>query len=145
MPGLIPTWAIYSAVASHRLVERLWQRFPWLTEYFRWEGQHVVSTFSSLRPARSIGEQRAQFSSRLPGHILVVQMGGWHELWGIEHSLPAVGERVHRRRLPQISAMLWEKSAPVAWVEETGRRERGSTNGRWCDVGWAWMRFRATK
>ena len=49
-------------------------------------------------------------------------MGGWHELWGIEHSLPAVGERVHRRRLPQISAMLWEKSAPVAWVEETGRR-----------------------
>lgn len=30
--------------SSHRLVERIWERFPWLAEYFRYDGQRVTNS-----------------------------------------------------------------------------------------------------
>jgi RNA-directed DNA polymerase len=33
----------FCKASSYRLVERLWQRFPWLEEYYRWDGERVTS------------------------------------------------------------------------------------------------------
>ena len=74
--------AHFRRAASRRLVEGLWQRFPWLDEYFRRNGERVVYTFPPSRPALRLDQQKGQFSSRLPGHVLVVQLGNWCELWG---------------------------------------------------------------
>ena len=114
----------FRRAASTRLVERLWLRFPWLEEYFRWDGERVVYAFSPPRPALRIAQQRAQFCSRLPGHVLLAQMGRWWELWGgyPENLLPKGWRRFPESRLPAVENILWESGLPVAWIEETGRR-----------------------
>jgi hypothetical protein len=136
----------FRKASSYRLVERLWQRFPWLEEYFvcsglfQSDGERVAYAFSSPRSAFRISQQRGQFSSQLPGHILVVQMGSWWELWGGHPAYPlSPKERwFHKSRLPTIRDTLWESGVPVAWIRETGRRvtsinERAIV-GRWPGV-----------
>lgn len=117
----------FRKAASYRLVERLRQRFPWLGEYFRWDGGRIAYAFSPPRPALRIAQQKAQFSSRLPGHVLVVQLGNWWEVWGGHPAfpLPEAWRRFHKNRLPAIRDMLWESGVPVAWIVETGRRVTG--------------------
>lgn len=116
--------AHFRHAASHRLVERLWQRFPWLDEYYRRVGARVIYTFPPPRPAQRLDEQKAQFSSRLPGHVLVVQLGSWCELWGGNPAYPLAQaqRRFHISRLPAVEGKLWESGVPVAWIRETGRR-----------------------
>lgn len=108
--------------ASHRLVEQLWQRFSWLAEYYRREGERVVYTVSPPWPALRLDQQKAQFSSRLPGHILVAQLGNWYELWGgsPDYPLPPAWRRFHSKRLPALKHKLWASGAPVAWIAENG-------------------------
>ncbi len=72
----------FRKASSRRLVERLWQRFPWLAEYFRRDGWRVAYTFTPPRPALRLAEQRFQLCDRLPGHILMVQIGNWWQVWG---------------------------------------------------------------
>ncbi len=117
----------FRPAASHRLVAQLWHRFPWLREYFRRDGLRVAYTFTPPPAALRLAQQRAHFSSRLPGHILVVQMGHWCELWGGHpaYPLPASWRHFQRRRLPSIKHQLWESGVPVAWIAETGRRVTG--------------------
>lgn len=116
--------AHFRHAASHRLVARLWQRFPWLDEYFRREGARVIYTLPPPRPAERLDQQKAQFASRLPGHVLVVQMGNWCELWGGNPAYPLseAQRRLPRRRLPAVAARLQASGVPVAWIAETGRR-----------------------
>lgn len=110
--------------ASYRLIEQLWARFPWLAEYYRWDGERIAYAFRPPRPALRIDQRKAQLSSRLPGHVLVVQLGQWCELWGgcPDYLLPPAWRRFHRKRLPIIKHRLWAGGAPVAWIAETGRR-----------------------
>lgn len=109
--------------SSHRLVERIWERFPWLAEYFDYDGQRVTYTFTLPRPAFRLDQQKAQFSSQLPGHIIVAQLGNWYEIWGGHPAYPLSEEqrRFHRSHLPNVKRQLWESGLPVAWVAETGR------------------------
>lgn len=108
---------------SRRLIQRLWARFPWLAEYYRWDGVRLTWAFRQPRPALRLDQQKAQFSSGLPGHILVVQLGNWCELWGGHpaYPLPEAERRFHRDRLPALKRRLWASAAPVAWIAETGR------------------------
>jgi len=114
----------FRKASCYRLVERLWQRFPWLEEYYRRDGERVVYSFSPPRPALRITQQRFQFCSRLPGHIVVAQMGRWWEVWGgcPEGLLPEGWHRFHENRLATVRSMLWQSGLPVAWIRETGRR-----------------------
>jgi len=114
----------FRRAASYRLVERLRKRFPWLEEYFLWDGERVVYAFSRPRPALRMAQQRTQLCDRLPGHILVVQVGRWWEVWGDspEDLLPKGWRRFPESRLPTVKNRLWESGLPVAWIGETGRR-----------------------
>jgi hypothetical protein len=116
--------AHFRKAASYRLVQRLWRRFPWLEEYFLWDGERVAYAFSRPRPALRIARQKAQLCDRLPGHVLVVQMGRWWELWGgyPENLLPKGWQRFPQSRLPTVKNVLWQSGLPVAWIGETGRR-----------------------
>ena len=110
--------------ASQRLVARLWQRFPWLDEYYRRDGERVAFTFSPPRPALRLDQQKAQFSSRLPGHVLVAQLGSWCELWGGNPAYPLseAERRLPRSRLLAVARQLKASGVPVAWIAQTGRR-----------------------
>ena len=114
----------FRKAANYRLVERLRRRFPWLEEYYLWDGERVAYSFSPPRPALRISQQKARLCDRLPGHILVVQMGKWWELWGgyPENLLPRRWRRFPESGLPTVKNMLWESGLPVAWIRETGRR-----------------------
>ena len=114
----------FRQAASYHLVEQLWRRFPWLEEYFRWDGERVAYAFPPPRPALRIAQQKAQLCHRLPGHVLVVQMGQWWELWGgyPENLMPKGWPRFPESRLPTVKGTLWESGLPVAWIGETGRR-----------------------
>ncbi len=110
--------------SSHRLLARIWQDFPWLAEYFRCDGRRVVYTISPPGPARRIDQQKAQFSSRLPGHVIVAQLGKWYEVWGGHPAYPLCPDqrRFHASHLPAIEGELWQSGLPVAWIRETDRR-----------------------
>lgn len=116
--------AHFHKASCYRLVERIWRRFPWLEEYYRRDGERVVYSFSPPRPALGIAQQRAQFRSRLPGHVLAAQMGKWWEVWGgcPENLLPEGRRWFPESRLATAKNVLWESGLPVAWIEETGRR-----------------------
>ena len=109
---------------SRRLIQQLWARFPWLAEYYRWDGARLTWAFRRHRPALRLDQQQAQFSSGLPSHILVAQLGNWCELWGGHPACPLTEaeRRFHRNRLPALRRRLWASGAPVAWIAETGRR-----------------------
>ncbi len=113
----------FRRASSYQLIEWLWQRFPWLAEYFQRDGWRVIYTFTPPRPALRIAEQRFQFCELLPGHILVVQMGKWWEIWGHipQDLLPQKQRHFPESRLPIIKDILWPSGLPVAWIEETGR------------------------
>jgi len=114
----------FCRASSYRLVERLWQRFPWLSEYFRRDGWRVIYTFTPPRPAFRLAEQRFQFCDRLPDHILVVQLGKWREVWGDvpQNLLPRNLRRFPESCLPALKERLWQSGLPIAWIAETGRR-----------------------
>ena len=130
----------FRKAACYRLVERLRRRFPWLEEYYLWDGERVAYSFPPPRPALRIAQQKAQLCNRLPGHVLVVQMGKWWELWGgyPETLLPKGWRRFPQNRLTTVKNMLWESGLPVAWIGETGRRVTGINErvlvGRWPGV-----------
>ena len=86
--------------------------------------QSGVDAFNLPRPALRIAQQRTQLCSRLSGHVLVVQMGRWWELWvgRPEGLLPQERRRFPQSRLPTVRNILWESGLPVAWIRETGRR-----------------------
>ena len=52
--------AHFRKAACYRLVERLRRRFPWLEEYFRWNGERVDYSFAPPRQALRIAQQKAQ-------------------------------------------------------------------------------------
>jgi hypothetical protein len=100
--------AHFRKASCYRLVEGLWQRFPWLEEYYRWDGERVTYSFSPPRPALRLAQQRTQLCSRLPGHVLMVQMGQWWEVWGScpQGLLPPKRRRFPESRLPTVRNIL---------------------------------------
>jgi hypothetical protein len=114
----------FRKASSYRLVEQLWQRFPWLDEYFRRDGQKISYTFAPPRPAFRLTEQKRQFCDHLPGHMLVVQLGRWWEVWGhfSQDVLPRNRRRFSESRRSIIKNILWESGLPVVWIKETGQR-----------------------
>ncbi len=113
----------FRKASSHRLVEQLWQRFPWLAEYFRRDDWRVIYTFTPPRPALRLAEQRFQLCDRLPGHILMVQIGNWWQVWGDapQDLLPNKWRRFPESHLPAVKEILWQSKLPIAWIAETGR------------------------
>lgn len=90
-------------------------------------GRSIAFLIDPPRPALRIAQQRAQLCHRLPGHVLVVQMGRWWELWGSypEDLLSEEWQRFPDSRLPTVRDILWQSGLPVAWIGETGRRVTG--------------------
>jgi len=71
-------------------------------------------------------QQKKWFKARLPGHVLMLQKGGFWEM-DVESARDDLAlihwpSRFHRRRMAQIKKTLWKLGAPVAWIGETGRR-----------------------
>ena len=109
--------------SSYRLIQRIRRHFPWVEEYYLWEQKRVKYRIQPLPPARTIYEQRAEFERSLPGHILVVQMGKWWELWGeYPPNLPAGWKRFPESQLPTLKKILSQSPVPVGWIRETGLR-----------------------
>lgn len=119
--------AHFARASGHRQMERLWRRFPWLAEYLSWDGEHIAFTFPLPPPAQRLHQQKAQLLNRLPGHLVVAQVGNRYELWGGDPESPLPDSKRRRRygRLPALKRMLWARGTRVAWVTETGRRITG--------------------
>lgn len=66
--------------SSYRLILELRERFDWLDEYFRWAGRKVVFRRPSPRGALRFSQQKMWFINRLPGHVIMVQLGGFWEM-----------------------------------------------------------------
>jgi len=114
----------FRKAASFRLIKRLRRRFPWLDEYFVFNGQRISYSCPKLKPALRFSQQIARFVRQLPGHILAIQMGKWWELQGdcTDGCLPKELRRFRHSRFPEVRNILWESGRPVAWVMETGVR-----------------------
>ncbi len=61
--------------SCHNLVTDLWQRFRWLGEYFILKGNKVAARFPVPRYTLRFRQQRKWFQERLPGHVLMIQLG----------------------------------------------------------------------
>jgi len=88
-------------------------------------GHSVAIALQDEQKERHLQEviQKFQLGDRLPGHILVVQIGKWWELWGdIPEMLPIGWQRFPESRRSTVRNILWESGLAVAWIEETGRR-----------------------
>ncbi|MCD4751231.1 MAG: hypothetical protein K8R59_17815, partial [Thermoanaerobaculales bacterium] len=107
--------------SSWRLVESLKRRFPWLEEYFRRHGSKVAFVCPTPTGALRYLEQVEHFARHLPGHVLVIRLGGFVEVVPPEN----LGERSYRMPYRWVEALrrrLWASEMPVAWIAETGRR-----------------------
>jgi len=140
----------FGKASTHRLIQSLRRRFNWLDEYFYWcvkipplpkgrkkqilpKGKKGV--ISKKRPriskvvfrcpipryARRFVQQVIWFRGHLPGHVLMIQVGGF---WEMSYSA-ACSYRFHHRHLASIKPLLWESGLPVAWIYETGRQISG--------------------
>ena len=87
------------------------------------------------RDALRFAQQKAWFAAHFPGHVLLIQQGGFWEM-----SLPvftgsAAGRRAEnvaalmtwphhfpQSRLAALRLFLWRSRIPIARVKETGRR-----------------------
>jgi RNA-directed DNA polymerase len=137
--------------SSHRLLQGLRQRYPWLGEYVHWQGSKVVFRCPVPRQALRLAQQQAWFATYLPGHVLLIRQGQYWEVVvppttsaadkaAALDALRAWPRRLPRRRLPALKPVLWRSGLPVAWIVETGRRlgtiaER-ALHCRWA-YGWA--------
>ena len=112
--------------SSHRLVKTLRDRFWWLEAYFVWDGSKVSLRYPIPRFTLRSWQQRRWFRDRFPGHVLMIQKGGFWEMdvlsRGTGLCLAQWPKRIHRRGLAGVKAALWEAKVPVAWIGETGRR-----------------------
>jgi len=123
--------------STHGLTVSLWERFPWLNEYFLRNGSKVVYRYPTPRHASLLIQQKRWFSNRLPGHALMIRQGGFWEM--LPATAGSYGEnrtinleisagwpkRFPQRNLKRYESMLWEKRVAVAWIQETGRRLTG--------------------
>lgn len=112
--------------SSHRLITALRNRFWWLEEYFIWEAGKVGLRYPVPRFALRFWQQKKWFKTRLPGHVRMIQKGGF---WEMDVQTSGTGlrrsqwpERIHRRGLARVKTKLWKANVPVAWIAETGRR-----------------------
>jgi RNA-directed DNA polymerase len=119
--------------SSHRLLQELRQRYPWLDEYVHWHGSKVVFRCPVPRHALRLAQQTAWFATHLPGHVLLIRQGRYWEVFvppttsaadtaAALDALHAWPRRVPRRRLPALRPVLWRSGLRVAWIGETGRR-----------------------
>ncbi len=107
--------------SSRRLVESLQRRFRWLTEYFRRHGSKVDFVCPTPGGALRYRAQVEHFRRCLPGHVLVLRLGAFVEVVPPGNSDQRV-VRVPRSRIENLRRRLWYGDAPVAWIDETGRR-----------------------
>jgi hypothetical protein len=103
--------------SSHRLLQELRQRYPWLDEYVHWQGSRVVFRCPVPRHALRLAQQTAWFATHLPGHGLLIQQGRYWEVVvppttsdadkaAALDALRAWPCRVSRRRLPALKSVL---------------------------------------
>jgi RNA-directed DNA polymerase len=136
----------FNKASTHRLVQALRKRFNWLDEYFCWcekikiplrKGKtekalrkekkikrwisKVVYRYPIPRYAQRFAQQTMWFRVRLPGHVLMIQVG---QFWEISFS-SGCSHRFPQRLMTEIKPLLWESGLPVAWIEETGRQISG--------------------
>jgi hypothetical protein len=123
----------FQKASAYRLITGLRRRFPWLDEYFIWIPNSKNKIFAlrkpnyilayscpRLRPPLRLSQQKVRLCRQLPGHILVVQVGNFWELWGGGFDLPKNLRRFPDSRLPEVREILWASGFPVAWIRETG-------------------------
>ncbi len=138
----------FGKASTYQLINALRQRFNWLEEYFYW-CERIVPTMSLKkesnkkqreknvvqkrrifkviyrcpipRYARRFAQQIMWFRARLPGHILMIQVG---KFWEMSYS-PFCSYRFPQHHLVELKPLLWECGLPVAWIEETGRQISG--------------------
>jgi len=120
----------FGRASSRRLIEATRGRFGWLDEYFRWQGNQPTEQVAAPRAALTYVAQRGWFARRFRGHVLVMQLGGFWQifagpieqtvsLWAWVSLLP---RRFSRRDLGLARRLRWDARVPVAWIGETGRR-----------------------
>jgi len=138
----------FGKASTHRLIHALRQRFNWLDEYFYWcevpilrKEKHLIEIGGNLvkktilrkkgtrinkvvyrcptpRHATRFAQQSVWFMGHLPGHVLMIQLGGF---WQISFT-PFCSYRFPHRDLAKLKPLLWESGFSVAWIEETGRQ-----------------------
>jgi len=112
--------------SCYNLIAGLRKRFWWLDEYFIWKADRVMIRFPVPRFTLRFSQQIKWFQERLPGHVLVIQLGRFYDvkMQSLQNVLPPAHcpTRFHRRRMTRIREVLWKSGASVAWTGETGRR-----------------------
>jgi len=124
----------FGKASSYRLIRRLRGRFVWLDEYFRWQEGKVIFRCPVPRHALRLSQQKMWFVNRLPGHIIMLQLGRFWEMirepsGGCGKNNPdglatvtALPCHFPNRRLSYVKSILWKSKHHVAWIGETGRR-----------------------
>lgn len=131
----------FNKASSYQLIQSLRQRFWWLEEYFYWGQKASASKIktdpnnpkTSVTPnpqifkvifrcpipriVKRFSQQVYFFLKRLPGHLLLIQLG---HFWEIRFS-STCSHRFHHRDLQQMKILLSASGMPVAWIMETGR------------------------
>lgn len=124
---LLSYQAHFRYAASQRLWDATLHRFQWwLQEYFSWNGRKPSPRYLAPRNARSFAFQKMWFIHRLPGHILLFQVGSFWVVLATDPALLPVplwfNKHFPDRVIHHISQRLWNLPHPVAWIHETGTR-----------------------
>ena len=120
---------------SHRLLARLLDEHPWLTQYFEIDDHKALRTWKPPRGFRRLVDQWSWFRHTWADAVLLFQVGGFFELYGKDATwaiqvLGLASQEPRFRRFPRagVPARLAEQYAenvlaaglPVVMVTETG-------------------------
>ncbi len=110
--------------SGRRLILKLRSRFAWLDEYFFWQENRILLRCPAPRHAMRLSHQILWFRTRLPGHLLMIQLGKFWKVLPCDPQSAAL--RLPRKfpdsRLKRFSPLLWKSGLPAAWIGETGTR-----------------------
>ena len=113
-----------SRASARRLILRLRSRFAWLDEYFLWQEHRILLRCPAPRHAMRLSQQILWFRHRLPGHLLVIQIGRFWKVLPCDPQSAALKlpRKFPDSRLKRFRPLLWESGFPTAWIGETGTR-----------------------
>jgi len=112
--------AHFERASSYSLMQSLFKRFNWLSEYVTNVGGGIRSRFPKPTPFMRYKDQVRWFMRIFQNHVLVIQMGNfWSVCFPNDIRQP---QYIPNRTIGMLKQQLMTTDHPVAWIYETGYR-----------------------